>query len=797
MPNSSHILDTKLRRDLWRNKGLLLAVISIIALGAGTLVGIVSTYFNLIEARDSFYRRCNMADFWVDLRRAPDTLLPRLADLPGISRLSSRISKQVIIDMPGVREPLGGLVLSLSEDIAGAVNSVVLRSGAWFSGKNADEVLVTEKFAEARGLVPGDAVHLLAGGGRKKFRIVGTVIAAEFIYLVPPGAIADLPGNYAVFYMPQRVAAETFGMEGAFNQVTGNFDGIGKAAPEAVLAAIECELDSAGVIASYTRELQFSNMTLSSDLAGLQTMAFMLPSIFFGVAALVLNVLMLRLAEQQRTTIGTLKALGYDNASLFRHFTLFGGAAGLLGGLAGLALGRWIMVFFTESYAQFYVFPDVPETFYLWLNLFGVLAAVAVAVVGSVRGVGKVTALEPAEAMRPPAPSVSGAILLEKLPALWKRLDFRWQMVLRSVFRNRGRTAVAVGSAALGSSMVVLAFGTLDSMNEMIRFQFTRVVCADYRLQFTDPVPESVAYSVASFPGVSSLEASLDLSGTFASANGSKRGSITAMSPASLLTRLVGQGGEPVQLPPGGLLMSSWLAEKLGVVAGDTVLFTPVRGVRRVVALPVAGIIDSLFGMPVYADRRWLAEILGCGDAITRIEMCGATDAASRDALFRAVKQMPRLEALGQIAQDRDAIQTQINSALGGMAASLIFFAAIIYFGSILNGALISMAERKREIATFRVLGYTPSETGAVFLRENLLTTIPGALLGIPVGMFLNLGMCAQYANDSFRVPAYLSPASMVLTLFLSLLFALGAHAVIHLLILRLQWQEALSMKES
>jgi putative ABC transport system permease protein len=796
IPGSPPVLDTKLRRDLWRNKGLLLAVVAIIALGSGTLIGIVGTYFNLVGARDAFYRRCHMADFWIDVRRAPDVVLPRLEKVPGISRLASRIAKPVIVDLPGVREPLGSLVLSLPADISEAVNTVVLRSGTWFSGDSNDEILVTEKFAVARGLEPGDTVHFLAGGGRKKFRIVGTVVAAEFIYLVPPGALADLPGNYAVFYLPHRVAAETFGMEGAFNQVVGNFDAEGRGAPEAVLAGLERGLESAGVIASTPRALQFSNMTLGSDLAGLQTMAFMLPTIFFGVAALVLNVLMIRLAEQQRTTIGTLKALGYDNRSLFRHFVLFGGAAGLMGGLAGMAVGRGIMVSFTETYAQFYVFPNVPEGLYPWLNLFGVVAAVVVAVAGSVHGVGRVAALDPAEAMRPPAPPVSGAIFLEHLPALWRRLDFRWQMVLRSTFRNRGRTLVALGSAALGSSMVVLAFGALDSMQAMIQFQFTRVVCSDYRLQFSDPVPETAAYDVAGLPAVSSLETVLDMSGAFSSAHGSKRGGITGIEAPSLLTRLVGAGGHALALPPGGLLMSSWLADQLGVEAGDAVLFTPVRGVRRTHALPVAGLLDSLFGMPVYADRRWLAGVLGSGDAITRIDIRGATDPESRDALYGAVKRMPRLEALGQTARDHAAIERQIHAALGSMAASLIIFAAIIYFGSILNAALIAMAERKREIATFRVLGYTPGETGAVFLRENLLTTIPGALLGIPVGMVLNVSMCAQYANDSFRVPPFVSPVSMVLTLLLSVLFALGAHAVIHFLILRLQWQEALSMKE-
>lgn len=130
----------------------------------------------------------------------------------------------------------------------------------------------------------------------------------------------------------------------------------------------------------------FSNLTLGSDLAGLQTVAVMLPGIFFAVAALVLNVLMVRMAAQQRLVSGTLKALGYSNREVFSHYIKFGAACGLAGAAVGAILGEIISRGFTAMYAKYYVFPSVPHGWYPGLQLASAVAAVVVAVLGSLRG---------------------------------------------------------------------------------------------------------------------------------------------------------------------------------------------------------------------------------------------------------------------------------------------------------------------------------------------------------------------------------------------------------------------------
>jgi putative ABC transport system permease protein len=126
----------------------------------------------------------------------------------------------------------------------------------------------------------------------------------------------------------------------------------------------------------------------------------------------------------------------------------------------------------------------------------------------------------------------------------------------------------------------------------------------------------------------------------------------------------------------------------------------------------------------------------------------------------------------------------------------MIIFAGVIFFGSILNSALVSLAERQREIATFRVLGYQPLEVGEIFLRETMLVNMVGALLGLPLGYYMLWGMCLQFQNDMYSVPSVIYPMSWIYTLIWAFVFVLGAYFIIQRSINRMDWSEALKMKE-
>ncbi len=790
------VLDRKLLRDLTQSKGMLLAVAAIIAVGTGCLVGMLSTFNNLETAMRDYYARSRMADFWISLKKAPTGAIEDLEKIPGVAGIRERISFPVIVDLEGVDRPISGLSVSMPDTPGDVINNIVVRSGSYFTADRRNEVIVSEQFAAARKLQPGDYIHLTMNGRREKMFVVGTAISAEHVYIAPPGSLFSAPGDYGIFYIKRTFAEDTYGFQGACNDVVGLFTREGSGMSDLILEEADRILDPYGVFSTTPRRQQFSNLTLHSEMGGLKTLATSLPLIFLGVAALVLNVLMTRMAEQQRVIVGTLKALGYENGQLFSHYIKFGLVVGLVGGLGGCAVGDWLSRAMVGMYQGFFEFPHLVNHAYPSIMLLAVLISVLFAVLGTLRGVKRIVDLDPAEAMHEAMPAAGGAILLERWKTFWSRLDFWWQIVLRSLFRNRARTLIALVAALLGSAMVLLALGMNDSMSYMVDFEFDKVLLGDYTLNLRDATDSGAVKEARDLPGVTLAEPVFNVAGTFSRANRHKKGAITGLIPGSTLNVPRNADGTAVRVPPAGLLMTDRLARQLGVAEGETVTFIPVRGVKYPHKLQVSAIIKSMLGLSVYADYSYLNRLVGEAEAVNELQLKAKQTPEETVAFFRRLKESPKLESLTVIAQSKAAIKVQMTGAMQGMAMVMILFAGVIFFGSILNGSLIAISERRREIATFRVLGYQSREIGGMFIRENMLVNLVGTVIGLPFGYWMLQGLATQYTNDAFTMPVYIRGPSWVGTIVLALIFVLVSHVFVQRAINRLHWEEALAMKE-
>ena len=789
-------LDRKLVRDLRHTWKMLLAVTSIIALGIACYIGMLSSARNLTSAQVSYYSTCRMADFWVDLKKAPVEDVVRQAHLAGISEIHTRIQYKVLCDMPGIPEPIGGLMISMPDRPTPVINGLVMRSGSTFTDDRLDQVIVSEKFANARGLVPGDPLAVIMNGQRRELVIVGTAISSEFVYLTSPGSLVDEPDQYGLFYIKRTFAEDAFGFEGACNSVVGIFTPEAASRPGPILKELSRRLEPYGVFMAIPRKQQFSHMTLSGELRELSRMAYMFPFFFLVVAALVLNVLITRLVEQQRVVIGTLKALGYGNRALVAHFLKYGAAAGIAGGGVGGALGFWLAGLMANAYLEFFSFPLLVNRAYPGLMLAGLALSTLICLLGALNGARQGVRLRPAEAMRPAAPGKGGVVLLERWRPFWRRLDIQWQMILREMSRRKGRTAIGIFSAAMGAAIVVLAFGFTDSMDALITQQFDKMLRSDYHLMFSGDADASVLDEIRRLPGVETVEPVLHVPCTFSAGHREKRGSITGISRGATLTVPYSADGSAATIPDAGLLLSQRLADQLGVGAGDSLAVTPVRGERRRVRVPVAGTFASTMGLPVYANATWLNRLVGESHAVTEARLLSSRDAAQNEAFLWAVKDMPQLESATNIRSQRAALERQFNGAMRVSAAIMIAFAAVIFFGSILNATLVAISERLRELATFGAIGYHQRELSRLFLRENMLINMTGTLCGLPLGYGLLTGTMQSFQTDAYSFPAALYPISFLYTLALAFIFILATQVVVIRNISRIDRVRSLSAME-
>jgi putative ABC transport system permease protein len=195
MPTRIRALDRKLIRDLWAMKGQSLAIASVIAAGVAMFVMYLSNFDSLERTRASYYDTARFADVFALLKRAPLSLEFRIAALPGVEAVSTRVVADVTLDVPGMAEPAAGRLISLPDGGRPPLNDVYLRRGRWIDVTRADEVLASEIFCDAHGFNPGDRVTAIINGRRRSLTIVGVALSPEYVYAIRPGAIFRTSGS--------------------------------------------------------------------------------------------------------------------------------------------------------------------------------------------------------------------------------------------------------------------------------------------------------------------------------------------------------------------------------------------------------------------------------------------------------------------------------------------------------------------------------------------------------------------------------------------------------------------------
>jgi putative ABC transport system permease protein len=330
-------LDRKLLRDLWQMKGQAVAIASVIAAGVAMFVMYLSNFESLQRTREAYYRSARFADVFASVKRAPASLESRIAALPGVQAASVRVIADVTLDVPGMPEPATGRLVSIPERGRPALNDVYLRRGRWIDPARADEVLASEMFAGAHGFDIGDRVAALVNGRKRWLTIVGIALSPEYVYAIRPGEMIPDKRQFGIFWMGRRALAAAFDMEGAFNDVA--LDLADNASTSEAIAGIDRLLAPYGGRGAIPRSLQISDWTLSSELSQLQTFGFLVPCLFLGVAAFVLNVALTRALALQRQQIAALKALGYSNRRIAWHYVKWGLVIAGVGAVAGVAAG--------------------------------------------------------------------------------------------------------------------------------------------------------------------------------------------------------------------------------------------------------------------------------------------------------------------------------------------------------------------------------------------------------------------------------------------------------------------------
>ncbi|MFN3936004.1 MAG: ABC transporter permease [Gemmobacter sp.] len=784
-------LDRKLVRDLRRIRAQGLAIALVLACGVMVLILATGTQRSLVETRDTYYERNAFADIFAGATRVPRALLGDIAAIRGVRHVEGRIVAAAVLDLPGEPAPAAARVMSLPKVGEPVLNRPLLRAGRLPFPERADEVLLSEPFALANGLLPGARLAAVIDGQRRELVVTGHVLSPEFIYTIGPGALMPDDRRYGLIWMGEAAIAAATDMDGAFNELSLSL--MRGTDPAPVIAALDRLLAPYGGTGAHGRDRQVSHACLASELEQLGAMALILPPVFLIVSAFLVNMVLGRLIALERQQIGLLKAFGYSTFAIGWHYLklcLGIGVAGvILGWLAGWGLGHRM----TALYADFFRFPFLIYMPGAWAVVLSGALGMATVVLGALRAVHASVRLAPAVAMQPPAPPVFQRGLVDRLGQVL-RLRQTTMMILRSITRWPGRASVTLFGVAASVAVLVASYFTFDAMEVMVDELFVQTNRQHVTLALSQSQGLQTVEDARALPGVLVAEGGYALPVRLRSGSRSRLLPLEARSDGGGLVRVLDAAGNPVAIPPDGLVVPQSLADEMGLAAGDRVLIDLLAPPRETWALTVAGTVRQSLGQQVLMNRDALFARMRTAPQVNRIDLL--VDPARMDDLNAAIKRTGAVAGLIDLAEVRAKFADTIAENLLTMGMIYTAIGMLITLGVVYNAARIQLAERAHELASLRVLGFSRAEVGWVLVGEIMLLTA----VAVPVGWALGYGfagLTAQgFSTDVVTIPLVVERRTYALASIAVVVTALGAALVVRRRLDRIDIVTALKARE-
>lgn len=747
-------IDRKLLRDLWHMKSQAFSIALVVAAGIGAFIALLSTYDSLQWSRQSYYEEARFAQVFASIKSAPRAVEQQIAELPGVAALETSVVQDVTLDIENVAEPVIGRMIGLSNGSQPGLNHLTLRQGRFPEHGKRNEALVSEGFAKAHGLRPGDHVVALLNGKRETLEIVGIVLSPEYIFASRGGDLPDDRG-FGVLWMEHERLASAFDMEGAFNHAALSLSP--GASEAAVIDALDRLLEPYGSLNAHGRKEQSSHRILDQEINQQKTMATIFPTIFLGVAVFLLNVVLTRQVATQRDQIAALKALGYADITIAVHYLKMVLAIVLCGILLGVAVGAWMGYAMTDLYTTFFHFPRLIYRIQPWIMLVASGISLAAAMGAAYGAVRRVVSMPPAEAMRPPAPTHYRRMLLEKL-GLAHLLSPQARMVIRTLERRPLRTLLT--SFGIASAVAIIVSGTFwgDSMDYLMEVQFNAAERADVTVTFTTPVSRTALYEIARLPGVLRSEEMRSVPVRLRAGHRTYRTAVSGYPPDADLRQLLDTQLRPVFLPSEGILLSRRLAQRLGVKPGDRLMLESLEATRAKRETVVSALVNDMLGLSAYMDIAALNRLMGEGESISAVAV--KLDPSQASAFYARIKQMPQVATVAIKDEMLRSFRETNRKFLLFFTAIVTAFAAAIAVGVVYNSARISLAERAWELASLRVLGFTRHEVSTLLLGELAFEIALAIPLGLWLGYLLAQLIVALMPMETIEIPVIITSAT-------------------------------------
>lgn len=481
-----------------------------------------------------------------------------------------------------------------------------------------------------------------------------------------------------------------------------------------------------------------------SDSSIVDGIAEILPLYFFLVAALVCSTTMTRMVDEQRTQIGTLKALGYGNGAISRKYMSYSGSAALIGCLLGYVLGtKFFPMAIWEAYGMLYGFSPIEYVFDMKLAIIcliiSLLCSAGVTFISCRRELLKM----PAALIRPKAPKAGKRVLLERVPFLWRKVSFLHKVSIRNIFRYKRRFLMTVIGIAGCTSLIVAALGIRDSIKNVANDQFGNIMTYDYNISFTEDITEEERESFLNTYKEELSECIFVATDEVDVIHGNalKQVSVVATDDPDI-TKVIelSLDGEKVIYPAfNKVILSNRIADEMNLEVGDNISFhiSPME----TVSVELGGVFENYVGNYMFMTAETYKVLFG--------EEPGYNNAygkTNKDNLYQVSAMLLNDDNViaVNVINDIRAMVDNMMVSLDGVIWLVVLCAGALGFVVIYNLNNINITERSREVATLKVIGFYQNETSSYVFRETITLTFIGALAGLVLGKLLHMFIMSE-----------------------------------------------------
>lgn len=527
------------------------------------------------------------------------------------------------------------------------------------------------------------------------------------------------------------------------------------------------------------------------------------PLMFFLVAALVSLTTMTRMVEEQRGHIGTMKALGYSKKDIAMKYLFYAGSATLSGGAVGILVGQKLFPYVIQvSYGIMYDClkqPDIPyrPVFAIQAMLISfvcIMLATGLSCMNELRE-------SPAELMRPAAPKVGKRVLLEYIPLIWKRLNFTTKSTFRNIFRYKKRLFMTIFGISATMALLVTGFGLRDSIIDLAEIQYDNIQLYDAMITFsgTDEEKEDLGHWLEDEKDVAaSTMVHMEMVDVSTEEG---NGEVYLCVPENkedfqTMTVLQNRTSEEVYTLDGeGILLTEWMADTLGVSAGDSITMEKEDGSSSQ-EVQVMGVVENYIMNYAYMSPQYYEKIYGEPAEFEVMYAEFTPEGQEREnELGSEILQQPGVYNVSYTSDTKREINDMLQ-ALVLVIIVLIVTAALLAFVVLYNLNNVNITERRRELATLKVLGFYDQEVAAYVYHENIILTLMGIVVGVGLGTLLHQYIIHTIRVDMVMFGQHVSLVSFLISAVLTAVFSAFVNFVMYFKLKEINMVESLKSVE-